>query len=76
MNKDGRIRMAMYEALQFKYKSQMAEAEASLLVYFTSPVGIGEHPQHVEEMDKLIEKISSAEDKLKTLETFMKYESL
>jgi hypothetical protein len=76
MNKDPRIRMAMYESLQYKYKSQMAEAEATLLIYFTSPVGIGEHPQHVEEMDKLIEKISNADDKLKTLETFMKYESL
>jgi hypothetical protein len=73
MNKDNRITQVMYEALQFKYKAQMAEAEASLLVYFTSPVGIGEHPQHIEEMDKLVEKYANAKDKLDTIENIYKY---
>jgi hypothetical protein len=73
MNKDNRITQVMYEALQFKYKAQMAEAEASLLVYFTSPVGIGEHPQHIEEMDKLVEKYANAKDKLETIENIYKY---
>ena len=50
----------MFDALVHKYQSQMLESEASLMVYFTSPVGIGEHPQHLEEMDKLVEKIANA----------------
>ena len=28
------------------------------------PVGIGEHPQFIEELDKLMSKIAEAEDKL------------
>jgi hypothetical protein len=52
----------------------MLDAEASLLVYFTNPVGIGEHPQHIEEMDKLIERRANAQDKLENLEQFYKYE--
>jgi hypothetical protein len=41
MNK---ISEKMYEALTLKYRSEMAEAEATLLIYFNNPVGIGEHP--------------------------------
>ena len=69
-----KIKNKMYEALKKKYESEMLDAEASLLVYFTNPVGIGEHPQHIEEMDKLIEKMANAKDKLENLEQFYKYE--
>jgi len=68
-----KIAEKMYEALSLKYRSEMAESEATLLVYLTSSVGIGEHPQHLGEMDNLIEQISNANDKLKTLKEFYKY---
>jgi hypothetical protein len=70
MNK---IAQKMYEALTLKYRSEMAEAEATLLVYFNNPVGIGEHPQHLEEMDKFVEKMTNAKDKLEMIETVYKY---
>jgi hypothetical protein len=70
MNK---ISQKMYEALTLKYRSEMAEAEATLLVYFNNSVGIGEHPQHLEEMDKFVEKMTNAKDKLEMLETVYKY---
>jgi len=70
MNK---IAQKMYEALTLKYRSEMAEAEATLLVYFNNSVGIGEHPQHLEEMDKFVEKLTNAKDKLEMLETVYKY---
>ncbi len=63
----------MYEALCLRYRSEMAEAEATLLIYFNSSVGIGEHPQHLEEMDKFVEKMTNAKDKLEMLETVYKY---
>ena len=70
MNK---ISEKMYEALCLRYRSEMAEAEATLLIYFNSSVGIGEHPQHLEEMDKFVEKMTNAKDKLEMLETVYKY---
>ena len=30
------------------------QAEVTLKVYANNPVAIGEHPQHIEEMDKLV----------------------
>jgi hypothetical protein len=68
-----KISEKMYEALSLKYRSEMAEAEATLLVYFTNSVGIGEHPQHLEEMDRFVDKMANAKGKLEMLETIYKY---
>ena len=63
------------EALVKKYEAQIADDEARLYVYFTSPVGIGEHPQHTEEMDILVEQLTNANDKLVTINNFKIYEA-
>lgn len=57
-------------ALQKKYESEIAIGVATLKVYFNNPVAIGEHPQHIEEMDKLLEQIASAQDKLDNLNKY------
>ena len=58
------------QALEDRYNAQISEAEATIKIYFEKPVGIGEHPQHVDEVDKLIEKINNGEEKLETLKQF------
>jgi hypothetical protein len=68
-----KIQKKMVDALTYKYESEIAEAEATLWIYFNNPVGIGEHPQHLEEMDKFLEKMANAKDKLETLKEFVKY---
>lgn len=62
------ISNSMYNALKLKYQSDLLTAKSSLLVYFSNSVGIGEHPYHIEEMDKLIDAMASAQDKLDILE--------
>jgi hypothetical protein len=57
----------MYNALLKKYESEIASAKATLEIYFNNSVGIGEHPQHLEEMNKLVETMVSNEDKLSCL---------
>ena len=58
------------QALEDRYNAQISESEATIKIYLEKPVGIGEHPQHVDEVDKLIEKIANAEEKLKILQSF------
>jgi hypothetical protein len=70
-----KIAESMYKALTKKYEAEIAEAEATLLIYFNNPVGIGEHPQHLEEMDKIIEKYANAKDKLETLTGLIKFDN-
>jgi hypothetical protein len=64
------IKLLMLDALRKKYEAEIADAYASALVYFNSAVGIGEHPQFVDELDKLINKISSAEENIQTLNKY------
>ena len=63
----------LYSALTKKYEAEIAEAEAELLIYLSNPVGIGEHPQHFEEMDKMVEKFANAKDKSEALQQIVKY---
>jgi methylaspartate ammonia-lyase len=67
------IKELMFESLCKKYESEISEARATLMIYMENPVGIGEHPQHLEEMDKYVEKLANATDKLEKLQEFYKY---
>ncbi len=58
------IRESMIKALRKRYEAVIEEAKATAEVYLQRPVGIGEHPQFIEELDKLINIIAEAEDKL------------
>jgi hypothetical protein len=69
-----KIAESMYKALMKRYEAEIAEAEATLLIYFNNPVGIGEHPQHLEEMDKMLEKYANAKDKLEIIQSLIKIE--
>ena len=40
----------------------------SLEIYFTNKVGVAEHPNVVESMDKLMEQYANADEKLRILE--------
>ena len=64
------LKTVLVDALEKKYEAQLAEAEATMKIYFESRVGIGEHPQHIEEMDKLLTKIVDAEEKLKAVKLY------
>ena len=64
------MRRAILEALRARYEAEIAEADATINIYLNNSVGIGEHPQHIEEIDKQLQKIADAEEKLSALEDF------
>ncbi len=64
------MRIAILNALEAKYEAQIAQADATINIYLNNSVGIGEHPQHIEEVDKQLQKISDAQEKLDALEIF------
>ena len=57
----------LVHALKTKYDADYQMHKANLDIYLNNPVGIGEHPQHFEEMDKLVELMTAARDKLEVL---------
>ena len=58
------------DALRARYEADIAEANATINIYLTNSVGIGEHPQHLEEVNKQIDKIAQAKEKIDVLEQF------
>ena len=64
------LRSTVINALEDRYNAQISEADATVQIYLEKPVAIGEHPQHLDEIDKLIEKIANAEEKLQILQQF------
>jgi len=64
------MRRAMLEALEKKYEADIAQADATINIYLSNSVGIGEHPQHLEEIDKQVQKIADAQEKIQVLKSF------
>lgn len=60
---------ALYEALKAQFVAQKQKALATLTVYLTNPVGIGEHPQIIDEMVEQTRSLAEAEDCLERLIT-------
>ncbi len=62
------IMSRILDALIDRYNAQISEAKATLEIYLNKSVGIGEHPQHIDEVDKLIAKIATAKENLMVIE--------
>ena len=64
------MKQAILQALEDRYNAQISEADATIKIYLENSVGIGEHPQHIDEVDKQLEKIANAQEKLKELQAY------
>mgnify|MGYP007062036530 CR=1 FL=1 len=60
------------QAAKSKYMAQIDEAVATLDIYLNGSVGIGEHSDLLAEVDKYIDLLSTAQDKLATLDRLLK----
>ena len=59
------------DALVARYQAKKLEALSNLNIYLTAAVGVGEHPNIVDECDKLIAKVSEANERIETLRTIV-----
>ena len=64
------VKVESLKSLKLKYEQEIQQNKATMLIYLNNPVGIGEHPQHLEEMDTLIDKMATAKDKLEILNEY------
>ena len=58
-------------ALVKKFESDRASAVANLSAYLKNPAGIGEHPDLVAEMEKLVSQIAHADGNLDALKSLI-----
>ena len=62
-----KVRTHLVKALARKYEAEIAQAKATMEIYLDNSVGIGEHPQQLDELDKLVTKVSNAKENLDTI---------
>ncbi len=66
MNKD--MKESLLRAALSQYESTAMSARANLELYLSHPSGVAEHPDIVDEVVKLTQKITEAEENMRTLE--------
>jgi hypothetical protein len=59
------MRELILKALISKYESELQVLAVNMENYFSNAVGVAEHPDIIGEIDKLMEQISAAEEKLR-----------
>tara|TARA_R110000796_G_scaffold75604_3_gene169470 strand:+ start:40 stop:345 length:306 start_codon:yes stop_codon:yes gene_type:complete len=64
-----KIKMDKLTAARKYYEGQAAEAEVTINVYLNNSVGIGEHPQVMEELRGQIQLLTDARDNIDTIIT-------
>lgn len=61
------MKLSRLEAVKKHYEARSAEAEETIEIYLTNAVGIGEHPQIMEELRKQIEELAHSNDCIETI---------
>jgi len=62
------MKKQLLKAALLHFKAVKSRAEANLEVYLQGSVGVGEHPDLVEEIIKLTKEITEADEAIKYLE--------
>tara|TARA_R100000988_G_C3968696_1_gene150275 strand:- start:283 stop:480 length:198 start_codon:yes stop_codon:yes gene_type:complete len=57
-------------ALEKQYEANIEKANATIKIYLQNSVGIGEHPNIIDEIDKQVDIVSSNEHKIDIIRTF------
>ena len=58
----------IFSALIADCNNDIAAARAERSISLRASVGIGEHPQHIDEAKKILQKLTDGKDRLKTLQ--------
>ena len=63
------VKNGLFQAAKAKYEAEIVECIATLEIYFTNAVAIGEHPDLLAEVDKYLDMLEDAQGKLNALES-------
>jgi len=64
------MREDIIRALIKEYEANIEKANVTINIYLNNPVGIGEHPNIVEEINKQVDIVSANEHKIDIIRSF------
>ena len=60
----------LYEATKAQFVAQKKKGMAQLTVYLTNPVGVGEHSELMEEIEKQLDEMARYQDHIDILDNY------
>ena len=60
----------MLEVLKKMYEAEIEKAKANINIYLENPVGIGEHSDIIETIQKELDQMAAAHDRLEMLNKY------
>ena len=63
-----KVNNGLLQAVKAKYEAEILECIATLEIYFTNAVAIGEHPDLLAEVDKYLDMLEDAQGKINALD--------
>lgn len=67
---DKELRLEMIDALKQHAKAHIDKHRMNVQVYLNHPVGVGEHPQILDTIEKELEEIAKYDDQLEVLNKY------
>ena len=67
---DKELRIRMIDALKQHAKAHIDKHRMNVEVYLNNPVGVGEHPQILDTIEKELEEIANYDDQLNVLNKY------
>ena len=64
------MRQVLIDGAKQQYEAQIAAADVKIKLLLENSVAVSEHLNHQQELDDLIHKVASAEEKLSVLEEY------
>ena len=64
------MRRVLIDALEKQFEAEIASADASIKLLLENSVAVSEHLNHQKELDCLLHKVASAEEKLSVLKDY------
>ena len=64
------MRRVLIDALEKQFDAEIASADASIKLLLENSVAVSEHLNHQQELDGLLHKIATAEEKLSVLKDY------
>ena len=64
------MRQVLIDALEKQFDAEIASADASIKLLLENSVAVSEHLNHQQELDCLLHKIATAEEKLSVLKDY------
>ena len=64
------MRRVLIDALEKQFDAEIASADASIKLLLENSVAVSEHLNHQQELDDLLHKIATAEEKLSVLKDY------